>query len=120
MDSVEYKTLTQCFPFVVVVLEQAPSDVADQPELAEVLAPRVVKYLRNPNHEDDVKARKLLDTVKDQTKLDPGVYQIFIKALKANGPWTKKAVERLESTYAALSGSTVSFSSADSEKKQGT
>ena len=117
MDSIEYKTLTQCFPFVVGILEQAPSDVADQPDLAEILAPRVVKYLRNPNHEDDEKARRLLDTIKDQVKLDPEVYKLFIKALKATGSWTKKAVDKLESTYAALSGGTVSTSSA--EKKQG-
>ena len=106
MDSTEYKTLTQCYPTLVTCIQQAPNDVAVQLRPYGILAPKDILYLSNSSHDPDEKARRLIDTVLTQVQIDPQVYDKFISALKAAGPWTNSAVSLLDTTYTALQAST--------------
>ena len=104
MDSPEHKTLEQCYPDLVTTVQQSPNAIADHPKIS---LPQVkVQYLRNPNHEDEDKARVLLDCIKDQVKNEPQVFHDFKSALESQGDWAKVAADKLESTFQANSAIT--------------
>ena len=63
MDSAEYKTLIKCYHSLVICIQQSPNEIVDHPGASESLTQR---DLRNPTHEDDDKARRLLDCVVNQ------------------------------------------------------
>ena len=96
MDTPEYKALTQCYPTLVKCVEQDPSTIADKLVPSGILAPRDKQYIRNEHHEVSERARRLVDTVLTQTQLNQEVFNTFIKALEAAGPWTKAAVKELK------------------------
>ena len=103
MESPEFKTLVQCFPNLVTIVQLSPNTIADHPAISTKLPQRKVQYLRNPSHEDEDKARELLDSIKDQVEIDPQVFHGFKSALESQGDWTKAAVDKLESTFEANS-----------------
>ena len=114
MESPEYKTLVQCYPELVTIVQQSPNVIADHPAISTKLAPGKLQYLRNLSHENEDKARKLLDSIKDQVKIDPQVFHHFKSALKSQGDWTKAAVDKLESTFKECSAITNSLGATSS------
>lgn len=105
MDSPEYKTLIECYHSLVTGIQLSPNEIADQPGVAKVLAQKDRQYVRNPNHEDSEKARRILDSVVNQVKIDPHVYYSFRLALIATGAWTRATVDKLDSTHSTLTKS---------------
>ena len=114
MDSPENKTLVECYNSLVTGIQLSPNDIADQPGVAKLLTQRDLQYVRNPHHEDNEKARRLLDSVANQVRIDPEVYYSFRSALIAAGPWTKATVDTLDSTHSTPSpGTTVNVDDTD-------
>ena len=99
MESPEYKTLVQWYPTLVSCVQQSPDDITLHLRSSGLLAQHDIEYLRHPYISDGDKARRLLDIVLNQVKIDPQVYHSFIAALEASGPWTREVVSRLERTY---------------------
>ena len=96
MDSPEYKALNQCSPTLAVCIQQSPDDVTPHLRSSGILAPGDLSFLSNPQHNNDEKARKILDVVLNQVQVDPRVFHKFVSAMKAAGSWTNSAVELLE------------------------
>ena len=92
MDSLEYKTLSNCYPDLVTCIGQFPNDIADRLRSSGILAPGDVKFLRNPNNCNDDKARIIVDVVLNQVQNDQQVYHELIKAMRTSGTWTKPAL----------------------------
>ena len=105
MDSPEYKTLSECYSDLVTCIQQSPNDIADQKEVFKVLAPEDLQFVRNSVHQSSERARRILDIVLNQVKIDPQVYHSFISALNNAGAWTKTAVDKLNSFYSNLTKS---------------
>ena len=96
----EYIALTSCYPTLVSCIQQSPNSIADM--LIERLAPKTIQDLRNPYLNPDDKARAILDAVLTQVKRDRSVFDIFTKALRDAGQWTREVVYELEQTYTSL------------------
>ena len=105
MDSpgLEYKTLEKCYPEVVACLMLSPSNIDTQLRPYEILPESDRSFVNNPKHDNDEKARKITDVVMTQVKIDPQVYDNFLRALRAAGNWTRNLVEKIKCTYASLS-----------------
>ena len=96
MDSPEHKTLTQLYPRLVACVRQSPNDVADQLRPSPILAPGDWAFLANPHHDNDQKARKIVDAAVDQVKINPKLFFPFVSALEAAGSWTEIVVNDLK------------------------
>ena len=106
MESPEYEALNQCSTTLFSCIQQSPSDIVDKLKPPGLLAPGVLSFLGNPIHDDSEKARKIIDVMIKQVEIDSQVFHIFVKALKAAGPWTKGAVTKLENKHKTLLSST--------------
>ena len=95
MDSPELKSLNKCYPALVLCVQQAPNDIADQLRSLGLLPQGVLSTLRSSQKNDVEKAREIVDTMVLQVQTDSGVFQSFIQALSAAGSWTKSAVDEL-------------------------
>ena len=102
MDCLEYEALNLCYTSLLTCVQQSPNHIADRLKPSGKLAPGVLSFLSNHTHDDDEKARKLIDAILCQVKNDPQVFHTFVSAMKDAGPWTKAAVDVLESRYASL------------------
>ena len=102
MACLEYEALNLCYTSLLTCVQQSPSDIADKLRPSGKLAPGVLCFLSNRTHDDDEKARKLLDAILCQVKNEPQVYHIFVSAMMDAGPWTKAALDVLQSHYASL------------------
>ena len=118
----EYKALEQCYPTLKNCLQQAPSDVVVQLRPSGILATRDIKFLSNPNKDDDEKAERIVDIVMMQVRGDPQVYHTFTAALNAAGDWTRAAATKLEQRLDFLMAYTstgLSFAGSDMQHLQG-
>ena len=106
MESPEYEALNQCSATLLDCIQQSPSDIADKLKPSGSLAPGVLSFLSNQKHDDNEKARKIIDVMTKQVIIDSQVFHIFVSAMKAAGPWTKGAVNTLENKYNTLLAST--------------
>ena len=102
MDTREYKTLIQCYPGLVSCMQQSPNDIEVQLRPYRILAPADLRFLSNPSHDDDKKARRIVDAILTQVQSNTRSYHMFIKALKAAGDWTEATVRNLEQAYASI------------------
>ena len=98
MDSPEYKTLTQCYDTLVKCVKQSPGDVADC-QLKPLLTPGNVSFLSNPHHDNDDKARKIVNLVLNQVEINPQVFHKFISALENAGSWTETTLDIVQREY---------------------
>ena len=103
-QSHECETLIQCYSTLVSCIQLSPNDIADKLLPTGILAPKTLQDLSNQQLNPDEKARRLLDTVLIQVKIDPQVYHTFTTALKEAGLWTKTVVHELEHKHTSLSG----------------
>ena len=101
--SPEYEALSQCSTTLLNCIQQSPSDKLKPSGL---LAPGVLSFLGNPKHDDNEKARKIIDVMIKQVEIDSQVFHTFLSALKSAGQWTKGAVNILENKYKPLLAST--------------
>ena len=106
MESPEYEALSQCSATLLDCIQQSPSDIVDKLKPSGSLAPGVLSFLGNPKHDDNEKARKIIDVMTKQVKINSQVFHIFVTAMKAAGQWTKGAVNILENKYKTLLVST--------------
>ena len=104
--SPEYKALIQCSATLFDCIQQSPSDIVDRLKPSGKLAPGVLAFLSNPKHNDDEKARKIIDVMTKQVKIHSQVFHIFVTAMKTAGSWTEEAVNILENKYKTLLAST--------------
>ena len=105
-DSPEYKYLEKVSADIIACIEQAPGDVAIQLRPYGLLARKDIRYLDNPQHDEDQKAKRLVEVMLQKVEEDPQTYYIFIQALKAAGRWTKAAVSKLEQIKSTAATST--------------
>ena len=105
MDSPEYKTLSEFYSILVTCIQKSPNEIADKKGVYEVLTLEDLQFVRNSTHQNNEKARKILDSVLIQIEIDPQVYHSFISALNDTGAWTKIAVDKLNSFYSNLTKS---------------
>ena len=106
MESPEYKALNQCSTTLLSCIRQSPNDIVDMLKPSGLLAPGVLSFLSNPKHDNDEKARKIIEVMSDQVKIDSQVLHTFVTAMKAAGQWTKPTVNILENKYQTLLAST--------------
>ena len=118
MDSLEYKTLNQCYPDLVLCIQQAPNDIVDHLRPLDILAQGDANFLQNPHNSKDDKARRIVDIVLNQVKRNTEVYERFIKALKLC-EWTNVTVCKLQETQRLLSVSIVSERNLPEESSSG-
>ena len=107
-DSPEYRTLTQCYPTLVTCLQQSPNDIADRLRPFGIFAHEDWLFLTHESKDRDQKARRIIDVVILQVKLNPQVAHTFRLALEGAGTWTKAAVSELETTYNSFTKGTQS------------
>ena len=81
MDSSEYKTMSHFYPKMIVCFKQSPNDIADQMRPLGILAPGDLEFLNNPHHNNDQKARKIVDVVMNHIQDDSQVFHKFVSAL---------------------------------------
>ena len=105
-DSPEYKYLEKVSADIIACIEQAPSDVAVQLRPYGLLARKDLRYLDNSQHDEDQRAKRLVDVMLQNVEGDPQAYYKFIEALKAAGRWTKAAVTKLEQIKSTAATST--------------
>ena len=99
MDSPEFKSLKKCYPTLVSCIQQSPDDIATQLVPLDLL-PRSVFSTLSSSHKNNVeKALDILGTVLFQVQTDSSVFQSFIAALTAAGPWTKSTVNELQKEF---------------------
>ena len=110
MESPEYAALSQCSATLLDCIQLSPSDIVDKLKPSGLLAPGVLSFLGNQKHDDNEKARKIIDIMTTQVKIDSRGFHIFVTAMKAAGPWTKGAVNILENKYKTLQSCTLSHS----------
>ena len=123
MDSPEVSSLKNCYPTLVSCIQQAPDDIATQLVPLDLLPQRVFSTLSNSQKNNDEKARDILDTVLFQVQTDSSVFQSFIAALMAAGPWTKSTVNELQkefNSYSARSSTTNNAASTYEQSQQPT
>ena len=99
----EIKTLEKCYDKLVLSIQGDPGGVADKLRPYNILTDRDIYFIKNLHHDDTERARKLLERVEAQVKVDPKVYHRFVEALKAAGEWTKYVVSEMETTYDSVS-----------------
>ena len=102
MESIEYKTLNQCYPTLVSSLAQSPNDVAIQLRPYEFFAPENLAFLDSRNNGNAKKAQKIVDVVMIRVYHDPQMFNKFIEALKAAGSWTGNAISEVNRMYTSL------------------
>ena len=98
----EHNILTKSYPKLVICIKQSPTDVAVQLKPYGILSDRDWAFATNPQHEDDLKAIRIVDVVVNQVKINPGLFHTFVSALEAAGPWTKTTVTELMSSEPSL------------------
>lgn len=115
-----FKSLSKCCPTLVSCIQQAPNDIAAQLRPLGLLPQKVLSILSNPQKNNHEKAQAIVDTVLFQVQTDYGVFQSFIKALTAAGPWTRRAVSELQKEFDSYSimSSTVTTDNAASTGEQ--
>ena len=106
MESPEYEALSRCSATLLDCIQLSPSDIVDELKPSGLLPPVVLSFLGNQKHDDNEKARKIVDVMTKQVKFDSQVFHTFVKAMKAAGPWTMGAVNILENKYKTLQTST--------------
>ena len=106
MESPEYEASSQCSTTLLDCIQLSPGDIADRLKPSGLLPPVVLSFLGNQKHDDNEKARKIIDVMTKQVKIDSQVFHTFVSAMKAAGPWTKGAVNILENKYKTLLAST--------------
>ena len=106
MESPEYEALNQCSATLLDCIQQSPSDIVDKLKPSGLLAPGVSSFLSHQKHDDSEKARKIIDVMTKQVKIDSQAFHLFVSAMKSAGPWTKAAVTKLENKYKTLLAST--------------
>ena len=106
MDSPEHQTLTQCYPKLVACVGHSPDDIADQLRPSQMLAPGDWAFLANPNHDNDQKARRVIDAILNQVKIKPKLFFLFVLTLEAAGSWTGTVVGELKLTYFSILSAT--------------
>ena len=99
MDSPEVKSLKKCYPTLVSCIQQAPNDIATQLVPLDLLPQRVLSTLSSSHKNNVEKAQDILGTVLFQVQTDSSVFQSFIAALTAAGPWTKSTVNELQKEF---------------------
>ena len=99
MDSPEVKSLKKCYPTLVSCIKQAPNDIATQLVPLDLLPQRVFSTLSSSQKNNDEKAQDILGTVLFQVQTNSSVFQSFIAALTAAGPWTKSTVNELHKEF---------------------
>ena len=99
-QSTETQTLSECYSTLVICIQQSPASIADR--LRGLLPPKIVSYLSNPHHDDDDKARKILDAIIEKLETNRGVFHEFLKALEDAGEWTKSALKEVKLIYKKL------------------
>ena len=97
--ALEYEALNQCSATLFSCIQQSPSDIVDKLKPRGLLAPGVLAFLSNQKHDDNEKARKIIDVMTKQIKINSQVFHIFVIAMKAAGTWTRGAVNILEDKY---------------------
>ena len=102
MDSLEYRTLNDCYATTVTGLSQSPNDIAIQIRPSGVLAQGDIAFLSNPQNDNHTKAVKIMDIVMIPVQSNPQVYAMFKSALQRAGPWTANIISTLEETHANL------------------
>ena len=103
MDSPEFKSLKNCYPTLVSCIKQAPDDIATQLVQLDLLPQSVFSTLSSSQKNNDEKARDILEAVLFQVQTDSSVFQPFIAALMAAGPWTKSTVNELQKEFNSYS-----------------
>ena len=118
MESPEYEALNQCSTTLFDCIRQSPSDIADKLKPSGKLAPGVLFFLSNPKHDDDEKAKKIINVMINQVKIDSQVFHTFVSAMKEAGSWTEGAVTILENKYKTLLAITCYLKQTSGEGKQ--
>ena len=118
VDSLEYKTLKQCYPDLALCIQQAPNEIVDHLIPLGILTKRVEEFVQNPHNSDSDKARRIVDVVLYQVQCTTEVYEGFIAALKQN-KWTTAAVRKVEETQRLLSILAVSEQRPQEERHTG-
>ncbi len=99
MTSPESQALTKCYPTLVTCIQRSPGTVSTELKPYGLLAPQDFQYISNHYHNDDDKARRILDSVCNQVLIDPNAFHTFLKAFKKAGAFTKSAVDELVKSY---------------------
>ena len=99
MDTPEVKSLKKCYPTLVSCIQQAPNDIATQLVPLDLLPQSVFSTLSSSHKNNVEKAQGILGTVLFQVQTDSSVFQSFIAALTAAGPWTKSTVNELQKGF---------------------
>ncbi len=103
MATPESQAFTQCYPTLVECIQNSPNDVAVQLKHYPILAPQDTQYLKNSTHDDGDKARRILDSVDSQLKINKVAFHQFLAALKKSGSFTTNTVKELEETFKRIS-----------------
>ena len=112
MNTPEYQTLSQYYPSLITFAQQKPKEIADNLKPHGILAQSEIQFLKNTAHDNDAKARVVMDAVLTQVQQAPQVYHIFIEVLEALGPSPAKTylLDGLKTSFASFhtSGSAAS------------
>ncbi len=102
MTSPESQALTKCYPTLVTCIQQSPGTVSTELKPYGLLAPQDFQFIRNSHHNDDDKARRIVDSVCNQVLIDPKAFHTFLEAFKKAGAltgFTNSTVDELVKTY---------------------
>ena len=118
MDSPGVKSLKKCYPTLVSCIKQAPDDIATQLVPLDLLPQRVLSTLSSSQKNNNEKARDILEAVLFQVQTDSSVFQSFLAALTAAGPWTKRTVNELQKEFNSYSVRSSTTNNAASTREQ--
>ena len=111
----EYTALRKCYEDVIGLVSSDPGSLCDTLFSKGRIPNHVKTYIRSDSLLADDKARKLIDCVIDQIKLDPNVFHEFVEALKS--PHYSMLKKKLTDCYQGESSSSSSLFSSIQHKQ---
>ena len=96
------RTLKECFPKLVGLVQQSPGIIGDSLFAEGILSEEDQDHLQNHEHTAREKARKIVHTVITRERSSQNsiqYYQSFIRALASEGKRAREVIELIESIY---------------------
>ena len=115
--SPEHNALIESRCVLITSISRSPKEIADILVPLRVLSQNDKADINSDGLNDAEKARKIVEILTDEVKLDPSFYHILIANLTKNQPWMKSCLEKVSENFdnAKHAEPTCSHSEIDSE-----
>ena len=100
-ENPEHEAITRSYPVLVGCISQCPKDIKDCLVPLGILAPADLHYLTNHSHDNDDKARRIVDRLQAKVKEDRSCFRNIIEYFGKISS-IKRGLDKLKESYAQV------------------